>query len=208
MSDPQRPYGQYDPQHDPRYDPAHDPRVVLPYEHERAGTVPTGEPADTWDAPVPAPGENLRLDTGRFWAGAAATVLVCALIGLAAAVILEQVFGLELHSPGLFGDSTTASWTVAGALYALLAAVVLQVLVLAAPRPSMFFGWLVGLLTVILAVSPFTGSADPVAGVVTAVVWLVLGLAVWSMLSSVLSRTLVRPVPRVPPVPPVPPVPR
>ncbi len=203
MSDPQRPYGQHDPQHDPRYDPrydpVHDPRAVPPYEHEqRPGTVPTGEPADSWDAPVPAPGENLRLDAGRFWAGAAATVLVCALIGLAAAVIIEQVFGLELLSPGLFGDSTTASWTAAGALFALLAAVVLQVLVLAAPRPSMFFGWLVALTTVILAVLPFTGSPDPLAGIVTAVVWLVLGLAVWSMLSSVLSRTLVRPVPRAP----------
>jgi hypothetical protein len=203
MSDPQRPYGQHDPQHDPRhdprYDPVHDPRAVPAYEPEqRPGTVPTGEPADTWDAPVPAPGENLRLAAGRFWAGAAATVLVCALIGLAAAVIIEQVFGLELLSPGLLGDSTNASWTAAGALFALLAAVVLQVLVLAAPRPSMFFGWLVALTTVILAVLPFTGSPDPLAGIVTAVVWLVLGLAVWSMLSSVLTRTLVRPVPRAP----------
>lgn len=196
MSDPQRPYGQHDPQHDPAYDPRHDPAHPLgtaaPYGHGPAGTVPTGG-AGTWDAPVPPPAEDARLDGGRFWAGAAATVLVCALIGLAAAVIIDEVLGLDLHSPGLLGDSTTASWTAAGALFALLAAAVLHGLVLAAPRPSMFFGWLVALVTIILAVLPSTGRTDPVAGVTTAVVWLLLGLAVWSMLSSVLSRTLVRP---------------
>ncbi len=192
MSDPQRPYDPYDPAYQPGAVPPHD------YEH-RPGTVPTGEPADTWDAPVPAPGESMRLDAGRFWAGAAATVLVCTLIGFAASVIIEQVFDLELLSPpDLFDAGTSASWAGAGALFALLAAIVLQLLVLAAPRPSMFFGWLVALTAVILAVLPFTGSPDGPSAVVTGVVWLALGLAVWSMLTGVLSRTIVRPAPTVP----------
>ncbi|AEG44897.1 hypothetical protein [Isoptericola variabilis] len=212
MSDTRRPYGQPDPEHDrgavPPQDPAYPPAVPPPaydtrpivvpspaYE-QRPGTVPTGEPADAWDAPVPAPGENLRLNAGRFWAGAAATVLVCALIGFAASVIIEQVFDLELLSPpDLFDAGTSASWAGAGALFALLAAVVLQLLVVATPRPSMFFGWLVGLTAVILAVLPFTGDPDVLPAVLTALVWIVLGLAVWSMLTGVLSRTIVRPLP-------------
>jgi hypothetical protein len=191
MSDPQRPYGPYDP--------AHQPGAVPPHEYEhRPGTVPTGEPADAWDAPVPAPGESLRLDAPRYWAGAAATVLVCALIGFAASVIIEEVFDSELLAPpDLFDAGTSASWAGAGALFALIAAIVLQLLVLAAPRPSMFFGWLVALTALILAVLPFTGSPDIVSATLTAIVWLVLGLAVWSMLTGVLSRTLVRPVPPV-----------
>lgn len=193
MSDPTRPYGPYDPAQQPYVVPQ--PQAIPP--HERPGTIPTGEPADAWDAPVPAPGENLRLATGRFWAGAAATVLVCALIGLAASLIIEQVFGVDLLSPpDLFDAGSSASWAGAGALFALLAATVLQLLIVATPRPSMFFGWLVALTTVILAVLPFTGDPDIVPAVLTALVWLVLGLAVWSMLTGVLSRTLVRPVPR------------
>jgi hypothetical protein len=69
--------------------------------------------------------------------------------------------------------------------------VVLQLLVLAAPRARMFFGWLVALTTVILVALPFTGGADPLDATMTGLVWIVLGIAVFSMLSGVLGRTLV-----------------
>ncbi|GAA4735291.1 hypothetical protein GCM10023216_30230 [Isoptericola chiayiensis] len=185
MSDPR--YGQDDPtQPFQRYPESQEPAP---------GVVPGGQPA--WEPKPPAEPERARLDVGRYWAGAGATVLVCALLGFAAAVIFDEVFDIGLYPPpDAFGAGEEASWAAAGALYALVAAVVLQLLVLIAPKARMFFGWLVALTTVILAVLPFTGDPDPLAGSMTALTWLILGIAVYSMLSGVLSRTLVRRPPR------------
>ncbi|WP_407317164.1 hypothetical protein UQW22_11735 [Isoptericola halotolerans] len=184
MSDPQRPYGAQDPTQ--RQEPVHpgeQPPSVFPPPGQ-AGRVPA-EPAGP-----PRP----RLDAGRYWAGAAATVLVCALIGFAASVIFDEVFDIGLYAPpDAIGMGDDASWAGAGAIFALLAAVVLHLLVVVAPRPDMFFRWLVGLTAVILAVLPFTGNPDPLAGAMTALVWIILGIAVASMLGSVLGRTLNRP---------------
>ncbi|WP_402468875.1 hypothetical protein [Isoptericola aurantiacus] len=191
MSDPRQPYGPDDPTQ--RYQRAPGPDEQPP------GVVPTPEPA--WEAAGAPPSQRAQLDVGRYWAGAAATVLVCALLGFAASVIFDEVFDIGLYAPDALGTGDDVSWAGAGALFALIAAVVLQLLVVVAPRARMFFGWLVALTTVILAVLPFTGDPDPLAGTMTALVWLVLGIAVYSMLSGVLGRTLVRPT--APPVPPV-----
>jgi hypothetical protein len=131
------------------------------------------------------------LVVSRYWSGAAVTVLVSALLGLACSVIFEEVFGLTLVAPDPLGVGHHVSWVFTGAVYALVAAVVLQLLVLAAPRARMFFGWLVALTTVILVALPFTGGADPLDATMTGLVWIVLGIAVFSMLSGVLGRTLV-----------------
>ncbi|MEN5073683.1 hypothetical protein ABE437_07700 [Isoptericola cucumis] len=187
MSDPRHGDGR----HEPTADPASVPPSVPPADPaQQPGTVPTSEPAGAWDAPAPASGGRLSLDLRRYWVGATTTVVVCGLVGLAASVIFDQAFDLGLLGP--FGGSA-AAWTLAGALFALLAAAVLQLLVVVAPRPQMFFGWLVGVVTVILAVAPFTGDPEPVPALVTALVWVLLGVAASSMLSAVLGRTLVRP---------------
>lgn len=188
MSDQQRPYGSEDPTQ--RYRPVNQPPEQPP------GMMPQAKPS--WEAAPKSPAPEPRLDVGRYWAGAAATVLVCALLGFTASVIFDEVFGIELIAPpDVVGGGDDASWAASGALFALAAAVVLNLLVAVAPRPRMFFGWLVGLTTVILAVLPFTGDPDPLSGAMTALVWVILGIAVASMLGSVITRTLV--VPTVPP---------
>jgi hypothetical protein len=174
MTNPSTPAGPQDPDEQP------------------PGVVPPAAPG--WGAaPVPPPTGTLRLDPGRYWAGAAATVLVCALLGFAASVVLTDVLDQELASgPHLSGIGADGSWALAGALFALLAAIVLHLLVLGAPRPRMFFGWIVTLTTLILAALPFTTRPELVPGLLTALVWVVLGIAVWSMLTGVLARTLTR----------------
>lgn len=187
MSDPQRPYGPDDPtQWQPRTPGSPEPPP---------GVVPGSK--QSWEQ-TPTEPPRPRLDAARYWAGAAATVLVCALLGFAAAVIFDEVFDVGLYPPpDALGAGDDASWAAAAALFALLAAVVLHLLVLVAPKARMFFGWIVALTTVILAVLPFTGSPDLLAGAMTALVWVVIGIAVYSMLSGVLSRTLTRrPPPR------------
>ncbi|MFC4632228.1 DUF6069 family protein [Promicromonospora alba] len=137
---------------------------------------------------------RLGLEVGRFWAGALATMAVAALIGLAADFILEEVLNLEVRAQAdLFATgSDMMAWVVAGALFALVAAIVLYLLVMSTPRPRSFFGWVVALATVILAMVPFAGEFEIVPAILAAIVWIVIGCAVWSLLTGTLSRTVVR----------------
>ncbi|MFI2486724.1 DUF6069 family protein [Promicromonospora kroppenstedtii] len=190
MSDPNRPYdADYGEQPPPAYPP--------PAQTPGVPTQPVGQPpADARAQAVTSGTENprLALEVGRYWAGALATMLVAALIGLAASFILEEVLGLDVQPQAdLLGTgSDTMAWVVAGALFALLAAIVLYLLVLSTPRPRSFFGWVVALATVILAAVPFAGRADLVPAILAAVVWIIIGSAVYSLLTGTLSRTVVR----------------
>lgn len=189
MSDPNRPYDADYGEPPPAYPP--------PAQAPGAPTRPVRDvPDDARLQPVTSGTEDPRLglEIGRFWAGALATMLVAALIGLAAHFILEEVLGLEIQKQAdLFGTgSDLMAWIVAGLLFALAAAAVLYLLVMSTPRPRSFFGWVVVLATVILAAVPFADRADPVEAVLAAIVWVIIGSAVWSLLTGTLSRTVVR----------------
>jgi hypothetical protein len=190
MSDPNRPYGQEYGEQPP---PVHPPPAQAP-------GMPTQAVGQTPDEahvqPVTSGTEDPRLglEVGRFWAGALATMVVAALIGLAADFILEEVLNLEVQAQAdLFATgSDVMAWVVAGALFALVAAIVLYLLVMSTPRPRSFFGWVVALATVILAMVPFAGQFEIVPAILAAIVWVVIGCAVWSLLTGTLSRTVVR----------------
>lgn len=181
MSEPQRPA---DGEPTRVYPAAEPPPVVEP--------TPARPPQQVQRqaAPVQQQPQRPTLAYGTYWAGVAATVLVAALIGVAASVIFEQVFDIGLVSPpDLLDVGRNVSWAGAGALFALAAGVVLQLLVLAAPSPRMFFGWLVGLATAILAVLPWTSSADVLETAMTSLVWIILGIAIGSLLGATLARS-------------------
>lgn len=192
MSDPNRPY---DADYGERPPPAYPPPARTP------GTPiqPVGETPDETLQPVTSGTQDPRLglEVGRFWSGALATMLVAALIGLAAEFILEEVLDLEIQAQAdLFGTgSDLMAWVVAGALFALVASIVLYLLVMSTPRPRSFFGWVVGLATVILAAVPFAGEFELVPAILAAIVWIVIGSAVYSLLTGTLSRTVVRRTP-------------
>lgn len=203
MSDPTRPFeplpGNPGASQPPSVPPQGAPR---PVDARYLGHVPPDDGLDP-QAPVhpdhvPAQAQTedprLGLEIGRFWSGAVATVLVAALYGLAAVFVIQDVLNLELQSPpDLFGSgSDHAGWAYACALFALLAAIVLNLLVVSTPRPRTFFGWVVALATIILATLPFAGSPEPLPAILTAIVWIILGCAVWSLLTGVLARTVVQ----------------
>ncbi|WP_129789090.1 DUF6069 family protein [Promicromonospora panici] len=189
MSDPNRPY---DADYGERPPPAYPPPAQAP----GTPTQPVGETPDETVQPVTSGTQDPRLglEVGRYWAGALATMLVAALIGLAAEFILEEVLNLEIQAQAdLFATgSDLMAWVVAGALFALVASIVLYLLVMSTPRPRSFFGWVVGLATVILAAVPFAGDFELVPAILAAVVWIVIGSAVYSLLTGTLSRTVVR----------------
>jgi hypothetical protein len=178
----------------PSVPPRQYPPEMLPPE----APVPASDAIRPEDPAAPATASTedprLGLEVGRYWAGALATVIVCALIGLVAAFLLTDVFDLELQPPpDMFGSgSTIVAWTVVGGLFALVAAIVLHLLVMSTPRPRTFFGWIVGLATVIFAALPFAGDFEVVPATLSALVWIVIGIATWSLLTGVLGRTLVR----------------
>lgn len=145
------------------------------------------------------------VDAGRLWAGGAATAVIAALIAVVGIVLVRGVFGIPILAPegeGTWGDASTGWYSAAAALAALLATALVHVLLLTTPQPLRFFGWVVALATLIGVVAPFTSGADLDAKVATAALDLVLGVAIWSLVSSV-ARSAVRWSPRRRPGPAV-----
>ena len=105
-------------------------------------------------------------------------MLVAALIGLAADFILEEVLNLEIQAQAdLFSTgSDLMAWVVAGALFALRAAIVLYLLVMSTPAPP-----------VVLRLGGRPRHGDPrrparspatsrlVPAILAAIVWIVIG---------------------------------
>jgi len=93
---------------------------------------------------------------------------------------------------GNFGDSSTAVYALLAAGCALLATGLLHVLLLGAPRPLSFFVWITGLADVIVAAAPFTQPAPLASKIFTAIINIVVGVAVITLLSGV-GRSAARP---------------
>ncbi|MFF3066108.1 DUF6069 family protein [Oerskovia sp. NPDC057915] len=189
MSDPSfPPHGNVPPSGSPGH-----PQGVPP-------AIPPVVPPDP-RADFPAPREpvnpadpRLAVEVGRFWAGAAATALVAALIGLVAVIILERIFSFTLvPPPDIFSTAShQAAFAIDGAILALLAAGLLHVLILTTPRPRAFFGWIMALVIVVVTALPFAWTTDTTSAVLSGLVNLLIGVAVWSLLAGVAGRTIVR----------------
>lgn len=144
-------------------------------------------------SPNPATSDRVRPDSSRFWAGGVATAVVAALIALVGILICRWTLAIPILAPacaGMWGDAHTGEYVVAAALVALAAAALLYLLVLGTPRPGLFFGWIMGLATLVAVVYPFSTSAPVAQKIATAVVDLVLGVAIASLLNAVASRAV------------------
>lgn len=184
--------------------PAWSPPPAVPPAAVPAGTggapaaVPVAAPG-----PAPAPGPatpadlapgptatRLTLETRRYWSGAAATALVAALVGVVGVLVLERILRVDLVVAG--PGSAMVAYVLGGALAAAAAAALLHGLVLTTPRPRAFFGWILALATLLATLLPLTSTAGLGAGIATGVVNLLVGIAIWSLLSGVLGWTVRR----------------
>ena len=68
----------------------------------------------------------------------------------------------------------------------------MHLLLLATPRPRLFFTWIIALATVIAVVFPLGTSAPVSQKVATAIINLVLGCAIGSLVSGVAARSIRR----------------
>lgn len=137
------------------------------------------------------------VDARTLWVGGLATALVAALVGVVCVLIVRGVFGLPVIAPanttGAF-DYIGAVWLATfGAVGALLATGLAHLLLLAAPRPHVFFVWIIGLVTVVFVVLPFTVAERLTVQLANAAVYLVLGIAIGSLIAGMSGRAT-RPV--------------
>lgn len=122
-----------------------------------------------------------RVDTRKLWSGGVATALVAALVGFIALLIARGIFGIPVLAPtdaGVYGDATTIGLCSLGAVGALLATALMQLLLLSTPQPRTFFAAIAGLVTVALALTPFTLTAEISTKIATGLIYLVMGAVI------------------------------
>lgn len=146
-------------------------------------------------SPNDARATRVRPDSAPFWAGAVATVVVAALIALVGILICRWTLGIPILAPagdGAWGNAHTGEYVLLAALIAIVAAGVLYLLALGTPQPGMFFDWIMGLATLAAVVYPFSTGAPLDQKAATAVVNLILGIAITSLLTGVAARAVRR----------------
>ena len=150
----------------------------------------------TYPASPPGAGSpRVRPDSGQFWAGAVATAVIAALIALVGILISRWTLGIPILAPagdGAWGNAHTGEYVLLAACVALVAAGLLYLLMLSTPQPDVFFRWIIGLVTLIAVVYPFSSSAPLDQKAATAIVNLVLGVAIGSLLTATAARAIRR----------------
>src|SRR6202167_2904533 len=136
----------------------------------------------------------VRVSGRRLWAGGAATAVVGPLGVVGRGLVTRGVLGIPVIAPRAasnFGNSSTAAYAGLAAGCALVATALLHVLLLGTPRPTAFFIWITSLADVAVAAAPFTQPAPLASKVFTAIINIVVGVTVISLLSGV-ARSAVR----------------
>jgi Family of unknown function (DUF6069) len=143
---------------------------------------------------------------GQLWGGGVATAIVAALVALVGVLVTRWLVGIPLLAPmrdGAYGNVHTTTLVLLAAAASLVATALLHLLLLSTPRPTLFFGWIIALATVLAVVVPFTTAAPLDQKAATAIVFAVLGVAIGTLLSGVGARS-VRPPARTGYVAPAP----
>ncbi len=144
--------------------------------------------------PVPSPQSRIVIDVPRLWAGGLATAVVAALVAWVSVLVATDVLRLQLSRPALLlpvAQSFAGNYAFTAAVLALAATGMAHLLSLTTPRPRVFFGWIVALVTVATMAIPFGRDGDLASKLGTATVNLLLGICIGTLLSTVLSRTVV-----------------
>jgi hypothetical protein len=134
-----------------------------------------------------------RIDARQLWAGGAATAVVAALIAMVGILICRWLFTIPILAPrqdGAWGDASTGEYMLVAAAAAVAATALMYLLAITTPKPSAFFGWIMGLITVVATAFPFSTTAPTSQKVATALVNLVIGIAIISLLNGVAARSM------------------
>ncbi len=149
----------------------------------------TSTPPEWQTPPQPAPSRPaVTVDAARLWGGGAAAALVAAGVAVVGLLIARGAFHTHVLVPkssAALVNSNTWRYALLAAAGALIATGLMHVLLLSAPSPRTFFGWIVGLATIAAAVAPFTTGADMEVKIATGCINLAIGIAILSTILSV-----------------------
>lgn len=147
----------------------------------------------TANTPEPVPGRRIAIDAPRLWGGGLATAVVAALVAAVGVLVCRDLLHVKLVEPPLLKitNSFAGNYAITAFVAALVATGLAHLLSVVTPRPRIFFGWIVALVTVVTMVLPFTLSGNLEGKICAAVINMVIGLCIASLLSAVLSRTVV-----------------
>lgn len=135
-----------------------------------------------------ASGSAPPLDIKKLWSGGVATAIVAALVAFVGLLVARGIFEVPVLAPneaGLIGNATTVGLCSLATLSALVGTGLLHLLLLAVPRPQTFFTAIGCLVTLAVALQPFTTSSAPEIKIATMLVYLATGLAIVISLNSV-----------------------
>lgn len=126
------------------------------------------------EEPLPERGNSpdRTVDARQLWSSGAATAVVAALIALAGILVCRWLFDIPILAPrqdGAWGDASTVGYAITAAA-ALVATAIMHLLLIATPRPRVFFTWIIGLATVIAVVYPISTKAPLSHMVATALI--------------------------------------
>ena len=136
-----------------------------------------------------------EVDAGQLWAGGAATAVVAGLIALVGVLVCRWLFNVPILAPkheGAYGNAHTTTLILLSALAALVATLLAHLLLLSTPRPMLFFDWIVGLVTLVMVIFPFSTGATMEEKIATAAVYLVIGVAIGTLITGVAHRAVRR----------------
>jgi hypothetical protein len=147
----------------------------------------------TANTPEPVPGKRVVIDAPRLWGGGLATAVVAALVAAVGVLVCRDLLHVKLVEPPLLKitNSFAGNYAITAFVAALVATGLAHLLSVVTPRPRIFFGWIVGLVTVVTMVLPFALEGNLKGKICAAVINMVIGLCIASLLSAVLSRTVV-----------------
>jgi hypothetical protein len=150
--------------------------------------VPGGPPTTPRRADGPRPVNGARL-----WSAGLATAVVAALVALVGVLIVRALLRIDLYAPrdaGAFGSSRTVVLCVGAAVAALAATALAHLLLLSTPRPLAYLSWIIGLVTAVAVVLPFTYASNFAVALAQAVIYLVIGIAIGSLVSGAAASAL------------------
>jgi hypothetical protein len=141
-----------------------------------------------------------RINAGRLWAGGAATLVVAALIVVVGITLCRGILAIPVPVPTVTGGMSDVVYVLLAAGAAVVATGLLHLLIAAAPRPLVFFGWIVFLATAGAGMAPFSNSILGSAGhiamlsskVATATINVIVGIAIGSLLTGVARSAITR----------------
>jgi len=129
---------------------------------------------------------------GRLWAGGVATGCIAALVAVVGVLLCSSALDVSLVPTLVVSITDSLAWNYAITAFvlALAATGAAHLLSVTTPRPRVFFGWLVGLGTVAAVVMPFASEGSLSGKIATALINLAIGIAIGTLLTAVLSRTV------------------